>query len=61
FYERLPRVSGFGVEATADQVGLGIVAGVAAAFAAHGIASYVRARKQPLATHEPEGPPVETE
>lgn len=60
FYQRLPNVTGFGVEATADQVGLGIVAGVAAAFAAHGVASYVRARKQPIARHEPEaGPPVE--
>jgi hydrogenase small subunit len=60
FYQRLPNVSGFGVEATADQVGLGLVAGVAAAFTAHGVLSYVRARKQPLARHETEGPFVET-
>jgi hydrogenase small subunit len=55
FYRRLPDVAGFGVEAQADQIGLGIVGGVAAVFAAHGILSAVRARQQPLATHEQDG------
>jgi len=64
FYERLPHVEGFGVEASADQIGLAVVGGVTAAFAAHGVISAVRARVQPAAPH-PEGtgeePPVQTE
>jgi hydrogenase small subunit len=48
FYERLPSVPGFGVETTADNVGLGIVAGVTGAFALHGIASAIRAKAQPV-------------
>lgn len=51
FYERLPNVPGFGVEANADKVGLGIVAGVTGAFAIHGIASAIRAKAQPLDKH----------
>ena len=35
-YKRLPNVPGFGIEATADKIGLGLVAGAAAAFAVHG-------------------------
>ncbi|HAD04664.1 MAG: hydrogenase [Desulfuromonadales bacterium GWD2_61_12] len=42
FYRRLPQVPGFGIEATADKIGLGLVAATAAAFAAHGIASACR-------------------
>lgn len=56
FYERLPNVNGFGIEATADKVGLGVVAGVTGVFAAHGILSAVRARSQPLASHEESAP-----
>ncbi|NOX62058.1 MAG: hydrogenase small subunit [Chloroflexi bacterium] len=54
FYERLPKaqVEGFGVEASADTIGLAVVGGVTAAFAAHGVVSAVRARRQPLASHE---------
>ena len=55
FYRRLPDVAGFGVEAQADQIGLGIVGGVAAVFAAHGVISAVRAKRQPLARHEKDG------
>ena len=55
FYRRLPDVAGFGVEAQADRVGLGVVGGVAAVFAAHGVLSAVRARRQPLAKHEKDG------
>lgn len=47
FYRRLPEVPGFGIDTTADQVGLGIVGVTAAAFAAHGIASAIRAKVQP--------------
>lgn len=42
FYRRLPQVPGFGVEATADKIGLGLVAATAAAFAVHGVASACR-------------------
>lgn len=42
FYKRLPNVPGFGIEATADKIGLGIAAGTAAAFAAHGVISAFR-------------------
>jgi hydrogenase small subunit len=42
FYERLPKVAGFGVDTRADAVGVGIVAGTAAAFAAHGIVKSIQ-------------------
>ncbi|HJV33766.1 hydrogenase small subunit [Geomonas sp.] len=42
FYHRLPHVPGFGIEATADKIGLGIAAGTAAAFAVHGVISACR-------------------
>jgi len=44
FYERLPRVSGFGVELTADQIGLGIAGATAVGFAAHGVVKAVQHR-----------------
>ncbi len=61
FYARLPQAEGFGVEASADRLGLGIVGGVTAAFAAHGVVSAIRARRHPIAKHEEAGPVVETE
>jgi len=42
FYNRLPNVPGFGVEASADKIGLGIAAATAVAFGAHGVASALR-------------------
>jgi hydrogenase small subunit len=54
FYRRLPDVPGFGVETTADKIGLGIVGVVAAAFGTHAVISAVRARKHPLARHDRE-------
>jgi hydrogenase small subunit len=42
FYRRLPAVPGFGVEATADKIGLGLAAATALAFGAHGVASAFR-------------------
>jgi len=42
FYRRLPNVPGFGVEATADKIGLGLAAATALAFGAHGVASAFR-------------------
>ena len=42
FYRRLPNVPGFGIESTADKVGLGLAIGTAAAFGAHGVISAFR-------------------
>jgi len=42
FYRRLPNVPGFGVEATADKIGIALAAATGAAFAAHGVASALR-------------------
>ncbi len=42
FYKHLPKVPGFGVETTADKIGLGLVAGTAALFLLHGAGSWVR-------------------
>jgi hydrogenase small subunit len=42
FYHRLPNVPGFGIESTADKIGIGIAVGTAAAFAAHGVVSALR-------------------
>jgi hydrogenase small subunit len=53
FYRRLPTVPGFGVTTTADKIGAWIVGGTAAAFAAHGVASAIRAKARPL-DKEPE-------
>lgn len=45
FYERLPNVEGFGADVDADTLGIGIVAGTAAAFTAHGIAKSIQRRR----------------
>jgi hydrogenase small subunit len=42
FYERLPKVEGFGVDVSADALGVGIVAATAAAFTAHGIVKSIQ-------------------
>ncbi len=41
-YKRLPNVPGFGIESTADKVGLGLAVGTAAVFAGHAIITAVR-------------------
>jgi hydrogenase small subunit len=46
-YKRLPNVPGFGIEATADKIGVGLVAGAAAAFAVHGALNALRKDKEP--------------
>lgn len=51
-YRRLPNVPGFGVEATVDKIGLGLVAGAAAAFAVHGALNALRKDKEPQETKE---------
>lgn len=45
FYRRLPKVPGFGVETTADKIGLGIAAAAAAGVAAHAIAGAAKKDK----------------
>ncbi|MEJ2199944.1 MAG: hydrogenase small subunit [Desulfuromonadaceae bacterium] len=42
FYQRLPQVPGFGVEMTADKIGLALAAGTALAFGVHGVCSACR-------------------
>jgi len=42
FYRRLPNVPGFGVESTADKIGVGLAAATAAGLAAHGIIRALR-------------------
>ncbi|HZS00821.1 MAG TPA: hydrogenase small subunit [Chloroflexota bacterium] len=56
FYQRLPNVPGFGADVSATQIGLGLTAATAIGFAAHGVASAVRARMRP----PEEAGPVET-
>lgn len=51
-YGRLPGIPGFGVETSADQLGLGIAAVVGGAFAVHGVAAAVRAKIKPLEKSE---------
>lgn len=47
FYRRMPDVAGFGVESTADTIGLGLAVGATAGVAAHAIATGVqRARER---------------
>jgi len=53
FYRRLPKVPGFGIETTADKIGLGIAAATAAGVAAHGIIRAVKGK--PKDEQETEG------
>jgi hydrogenase small subunit len=52
FYKRLPEVPGFGVEATADQVGLALTGVVAAGIGAHAVGSAIRNRIQKSSEEE---------
>jgi hydrogenase small subunit len=45
FYKPLPKVPGFGVDVTAEQIGWGVVGTVGALTAAHAAGSVIRARK----------------
>lgn len=58
FYRRMPDVAGFGVESTADTIGLGLAVGATAGVAAHAIATGVqRARERrmlPVVEQAPE-------
>lgn len=46
-YKRLPNVPGFGIEHTADQIGVGLAVGTAAAFAVHGALKALSKDKEP--------------
>jgi len=48
------QVPGFGIEATADKIGLGIAAGTALAFGAHGVASAFRKGDDAASDHKEE-------
>jgi len=45
FYKRKPTVNAFGIEATADQIGLAVGAATVAGIAAHAIATNIRKKK----------------
>ena len=53
FYQRLPAVPGVVSDVTATQIGLGLTAATAAAFAAHGVLSGIRARVRPPQAEAP--------
>ena len=42
FYQALPNVGGFGVEATAEEIGLGVIGAVAALTTVHAVGSVIR-------------------
>ncbi|GAM08728.1 quinone-reactive Ni/Fe-hydrogenase small chain [Geobacter sp. OR-1] len=46
-YRRLPNVAGFGIEATADKIGLGLVGAAAVGFGIHGALNAMRKDKEP--------------
>lgn len=52
FYSTLPSVSGFGIEATATELGLGAVGVVAGLTAVHAVGSVVRQRKAEEASND---------
>jgi len=66
FYHTLPNVNGFGVELTAEEIGIGVVATVAGLSAAHAIGAGVKRQlEKPRAEKEPSAPvdashPLET-
>ncbi len=55
FYRRLPNVPGFGIEATADKIGLGLVAAAAAGFGVHGALNALRKDREPGENTREEG------
>ncbi|MEK6528677.1 MAG: hydrogenase small subunit, partial [Nitrospirota bacterium] len=46
FYKRLPSVPGFGVESTADKIGVGLAAATAAGLLIHGIGRAIAPKKE---------------
>jgi Ni,Fe-hydrogenase I small subunit len=56
FYERVPEVPGFGVEVTADKVGLALTGATLAGIGIHAVASTVRNRGGRARHGEGDGP-----
>jgi len=52
FYRRLPKVPGFGIENTADKVGVGLAAATAAGLVAHGVVRAVKGKPKEEKTEE---------
>jgi hydrogenase small subunit len=52
FYKRLPKVPGFGIESTADKVGVGLAAATAAGLVAHGVVRAVKGKPKEEKTEE---------
>jgi hydrogenase small subunit len=61
FYQTLPNVGGFGVEATAEEVGLAVIGTVAALTTVHAVSSVIRnqraKKRESDLRHTPEKPP----
>ncbi len=57
FYQHLPSFAGFGIESTADSVGLTVGALTAAGIAAHAVTTNIRKRKLIEQRDEPPAPP----
>jgi hydrogenase small subunit len=47
FYDRVPNVPGFGVEVTAGEIGLGLVAATVAGVTAHGLIQLIKPAPKP--------------
>jgi hydrogenase small subunit len=52
FYRRLPKVPGFGIESTADKIGVGLAAATAAGLAAHGVVRAMKGKPSEKETEE---------
>lgn len=46
FYKPLPEVPGFGVEVTAEKIGVGLIGTVGVLTAAHAVGSVIRAKRK---------------
>ncbi len=46
FYHALPNVGGFGVELTAEEIGIGVVATVAGLTAVHAVGTVIRIKRR---------------
>ena len=58
FYHHLPGVAGFGIETTADKIGLGLGVATAVGIAGHAIVTNIRKRKEIINVEPEEGSQV---
>jgi hydrogenase small subunit len=56
FYKKLPKVAGFGVDVTAEEVGWGVVGVVAGVTAAHAVGAVIRSHKEASEGSQEAGP-----